>query len=247
MFFPLYLICKKNRMKKILINIWLMALTVAIYSCQSPADKLTPEQKSVQNQIDTIQLRAEAVARAIGTMTQDSLLLRLHEDSRSGREPFNSPAYRELIKRKDIDIDKLLNSVNTYDRGSILNLLALRTLNRQKYQQVADSQKIAILADALAQSKTFNMWGLPNLKMEAAAHAFIECGEKAVASLKPLLSDCRPATIWGDEEYQIYKQFRLRLCDYALTLIKRIREKEFNFPAAPEERDRLIQILKQEK
>jgi hypothetical protein len=247
MFFLPYQICKEKIMKKIANYIFLIAFSGYLGSCKSPADKLTKEQETVKNQVDSIQLRVEASNRAMSNTPEDSLLYRLHEDSKKGLEPFNSKAYRELVRRKNIDGGKLRASVNTSDQSSILNLLALRALAAEQYRQVADSQKISILTDALAKSKTFNMWGLPNLKMEAAAHALIECGEKAVPILITLLSDCRPAEIWGDEEYQIYKKFKFRACDYSLTLIKRIQEKEFVIPESVEERDRMIEVLKRGK
>jgi hypothetical protein len=233
-------------MKIIFHYIFLLVSASVIVSCQSP-DGESPEIKAVQNRSDSIQKQVDATAQAMRALPQDSLLYRLHDDSRKGREPFNSTAYRELIKRKDVDLNKLRASINTSDRSSILNLLALRALGKEQYRQVSDTQKIAILTDALAKSRSFNLWGLPNQKMEAAAHALIEIGEPAAVALQPFLNDCRAAQVWGDEEYQVFKHFQFRLCDYAMVMIKRIREKEFTVPENPAERDKLIESLKQGK
>ena len=217
---------------------------MVLSSCNSNKSGIKAEQESTQKKIDSMQSKAEETVKKFASYPEDSLLQKLHEDSRKMVEPFNSLAYRELVKRRNVDPLKLRLSVNTSDYTSFLNLLATRTLAKEQYRQLPDSLKVSILTDALSKHKTFNAWGLPHLKLEDGSIALIELGEQAVNRLKPLLQDCRPALFWGDEEYYEYKKYKYRLCDYAMIFIKQIRKEQFIISEKPEERDKLIAELK---
>ena len=212
--------------------------------CKNQVPKVTAEQKTIEKGMDTIQSKAEQTLKKYSSYQEDSLLEFLHIDSRKMVEPFNSLAYKELLKRKTVNMQKLVQSVNTADYTSLLNLLAVRKLNEQAYRQIPDSQKRSILVDALSKSKTFNTWGFPHLKMEDASLALIEIGEYAIPNLRPLLNDCRDALLWGDEEYYEYQKFKYRLCDFAMIFIKRINKEQFTIPESPEERDKIIAQMK---
>lgn len=59
-----------------------------------------------------------------------------------------------------------------------------------------------------------------------------------------MLSDTRPAPVFGSQEYMIYKQYRFRLCDYALFFLEEIgNNANFKMPVSPAERDALIKQL----
>jgi hypothetical protein len=222
----------------------LLIMLIAAAGCKNHTPKVTAEQKAVEKGMDTIQSKAEETLKRYSSYPEDSLPELLHIDSRKMVEPFNSLAYKELLKRKTVDIQKLVQSVNTADYTSLLNLLAVRKLNEQAYKQIPDSQKLSILVDALSKSKTFNTWGFPHLRMEDASLAIIEIGEYAIPRLKPLLNDCRNALLWGDEEYYEYQKYKYRLCDFAMIFIKRINKEQFTIPESPEERDKMIARIK---
>jgi hypothetical protein len=101
-----------------------------------------------------------------------------------------------------------------------------------------------ILTDALRTSKYFNTWGLPNFKLEDASQALLEAGRSAVPDLKGMLSDTRPAPVFGSQEYMVYKRYNYRLCDYALFFLERIEgNAEFRMPVSVTDRDSEIKKM----
>jgi hypothetical protein len=59
-----------------------------------------------------------------------------------------------------------------------------------------------------------------------------------------MLSDTRPAPVFGSQEYMVYKQYNYRLCDYALYFLEQIDGKTgVKLPVSPAERDALIKGL----
>ena len=87
-------------------------------------------------------------------------------------------------------------------------------------------------------------WGLPDFNLQDASRALIETGKDAVPALKRTLSDCRPAPLFGSQEYMVYQRYKYRLCDYALFFLERIAGKaEFRLPTSPAERDAEIKKL----
>ncbi len=120
-------------------------------------------------------------------------------------------------------------------------LLLLRTLNDKAYTAVPIEIKANILTDALQQSKTFNVWGLPGLYPEDASKALIACDTTAIPALKRMLSETRPTTLYGSKESMVYQRYKLRLCDYALYFIEEIKgNKNFVMPLTIPEREALI-------
>jgi hypothetical protein len=178
-------------------------------------------------------------------MDNSALLIKLMEQSKAQREPFNSPAYRELAVRTGVDSKSLVALVkDNGDASGLLPLLLLRQLDNKSYLEVPVALRAKILTDALQRSKYFNVWGLPNFYLEAASHAMIEVGESATPALKHMLSDTRPAPVFGGQEYIVYKQYGYRLCDYALFFLETIGgNANFRMPVPAADRDSLIKQI----
>jgi hypothetical protein len=178
-------------------------------------------------------------------MDNSALLSKLMEESKAQKEPFNSLAYRELRTRTNVDSQALLSLVKENDNaGGLLPLQLLRRLDNKAYLGLPAEARAKILTDALERSKLFNTWGIPNLYLEDAGNAVVESGKAAVPALKRMLSDTRPAPVFGGQEYMVYMQYKFRLCDYALYFLKRIGgDDKFREPVSPEERDALIKQM----
>ncbi len=193
-------------------------------------------------EIDSVQKIVARTRQIYKQMNDDTLLKKLADQSKRKKEPFNSLAYRELVSRKTIKPENLVSLIHQLNNGNaLLPLLLLRTLNDKAYTSVPIGIKANILTDALQQSKTFNVWGLPGLYPEDASKALIACGTSAVPALTRLLSETRPAPLYGSKESMVYQRYKLRLCDYALYFIEEIRRnKNFVMPVNVAEREALI-------
>lgn len=228
-------------------RIW-MFLCVAISGCTS-RDRgnvpLTDEQNKAKTQLES-QMRQVAETKQIyHAMNNDALLEKLMEQSKAQREPFNSPAYRELKDRRDVDSKALAALVKGNDNSSgLLPLLLLRKLDDKSYLGLPAELRAKILTNALEHSKYFNVWGLPNFYLEDASRAMFEAGKSAVPELSRMLSDTRPAPVFGSQEAMVYQQYKYRVCDYALLFLEQIAGKQdFRMPVSPAERDVVIKEM----
>jgi hypothetical protein len=193
--------------------------------------------------MDDARKAAAQTAQTYHAMDNPTLLKRLAEQSAEKREPFNSLAYRELRGRKDVSSESLESMIR--EKGgadALLPLLLLRRLDASAYKGLPVELKVAVLTDALRTSKVFNTWGLPNFYVEEASNALVECGGSALPALKRMLSDTRPAPVFGSKMHMEFVRYKYRLCDYALFLIERIQGRvDFRMPLGVAERDSLIQ------
>lgn len=235
-------------MKKFMTTPVLMLYCVCIAGCASTDNRSAP-QKAEQNRAKTqLESQMKAVTETTGTyhaMDNATLLQKLMEQSKAQQEPFNSLAYRELKTRTDVDSKSLLALVKENDNAAGLSpLLLLRKLDNKSYLQVPAENRAKILTEALRASKYFNTWGLPNFNLQDASRALIEAGKSAVPDLKRLLSDTRPAPVFGSQEYMVYKRYNYRLCDYALFFLERIDgNAEFQMPMSVTDRDSEIKKM----
>jgi hypothetical protein len=193
-------------------------------------------------EIDSVQKIVAQTRQSYKLMNDDTLLKKLADQGKRKKEPFNSLAYRELARRKTVKPENLISLIHQMSNGdALLPLLLLRTLNDKAYTAVPIEIKVNILTDALQQSKTFNVWGLPGLYPEDASKALIACGTTAVPALTRMLSETRPAPLYGSKESMVYQRYKLRLCDYALYFIEEIKgNKNFVMPLTIPEREALI-------
>jgi hypothetical protein len=229
----------------------LMLLCIGFTACSgSGRDKypaLSPAQQTAKDKLDSLQKLAAQTALTYKNMDVPSLLNKLAEQSAAKKEPFNSLAYRELKGRTDVPADSLVALVNQSKNGNaLLPLLLLRKLHEKEYLAIPAEERAAVLTDALQNSKTFNTWGLPHLYLEDASKAMFEAGKSAEPALRRMLSDTRPAPVFGSKEYMEYKRYNYRLCDYALFFLERLQgNADVHIPVSPADRDAQIkQILK---
>ena len=227
-------------MKNILLPFGLGAMLVLGCSTQTaPAEQQQQQQdyQKLQNSVDSL---GKATVEKFRSMPVAELLDELGKAAALGREPFNAPAYREILKRKDVAAP-LFKSIVDSSQREYFKLMALKRLDASLYAKIPARQGAAILTDALAKSETFNAWGIPNHYWESSARAITDYRAEAVPYLEKLLDDKRPAPVWGSEEAMIYEQYKFRVCDYALALLNEIGPRQkIQLPMAPEARDVLI-------
>jgi hypothetical protein len=202
----------------------------------------TSAQSQLRTQFEQQQRNAAQTAQTYKAMDNAALLKKLAEQSARQKEPFNSLAYRELVTRKDVDSSSLVALINEKKNGdALLPLLLLRTLDEKRYSQLPVELRANVLTDALQRSKTFNSWGLPNFYLEDASRALLECGKSADPALRRMLSDTRPASVFGGKEHMLSERYKYRLCDYALFFLKKIQgDAKFELPLPVSDRDSLI-------
>ena len=224
----------------------LLCLCIAgCYSREKGNKPLTQEQNRAKTQLESQMKAVAETKRTYQAMDNATLLKKLMDQSKAQQEPFNSLAYRELKTRTDVDSKSLVALVKENENATgLLPLLLLRKLDNKSYLEVSAENRAKILTDALQGSKYFNTWGLPPFYIEDASHALIEAGQSAVPAIKRMLSDTRPAPVFGSQEYMVYKRYNYRLCDYALFFLERIRgNAEFQLPKSTEERDAEIKKM----
>jgi hypothetical protein len=223
---------------------------IVIFPCMLSCSQKKPNQepKPVISQRDSVLADADkkraAWTQQLHAMTVKQLTDQLSKESVKGREPFNSMAYKELTSRQSVTIDTIQNAVvkNT-DRSSLLSLLAIRKLSAPVYQKLDARIKASVYVDALRSAKTFNTFGLPHGKWEEAAQAIIEAGPVTARALQALLTDTRPAPMWGSEDYTEYKLYNYRVKDYAYALIIASQKGQVQLSKDTVERDKVIDAM----
>jgi hypothetical protein len=185
------------------------------------------------------QKKRDARTQALKSMDVAHLAVELETDSKKGVEPFNSLAFAEMISRGKDAAGALAPAITKPDRASLLGLLALRRIGPDNYRQLSPDLRVNILINALKSSEYFNTWGMPHLSWEEGAKAIIEEGRAADKPLQALLTDKRPAPVWGSEGYLEYQKYRYRVCDYAWALRNEINGQKIQIPEDPAARDRL--------
>ncbi|HEX5169079.1 MAG TPA: hypothetical protein VFW11_07880 [Cyclobacteriaceae bacterium] len=230
-------------MKK-LIPIYLLIILLIASNCKNNG------QAGRKDEQDTLGMKAENLRKEWQKKLSSMNIRELHEqlkgESVKGLEPFNSMALKEVVSRGKSSSGELASLINENNRSSFLSLMALKEVDPEKFQTLPDSLRVQILTDALKNATTFNAFGLPHLRWEAAAKTIIEMGDAAKNNLRELLKDQRPAPVWGSEDYQEYLKFKYRVCDYAYAMLVS-RGDPVSVPENPEERDKLIQALTEQK
>jgi hypothetical protein len=221
---------------------FLMLVCLCAAGCNTTEREETPVQTQQKTQLAEQERLAAQTTQTYKAMDNAALIQKLAEQSARKREPFNSLAYRELVGRKDVDSKALVALVDEKKNAdALLPLLLLRKLDEKTYLQIPVEVRSTVLTDALEQSKMFNTWGLPNFYLEDASKALLECGQIAYPALKRMLSDTRPAPIFGSKAYMIYLRYKFRLCDYALFFLERLQgNANFELPMSVSDRDTLI-------
>jgi hypothetical protein len=225
----------------------LMPLCICLAGCGGGNNRAATSQaqERARTQLESFQKIAAQTAQTYHAMDNAALLQKLMEQSTAQKEPFNSLAYRELQTRKDVNPDSLVSLVReTHNGSALLPLLLLRKLNNKVYLDLPAELRATVLTDALQNSKVFNTWGLPHAYLEDASKAMLESGPSAYPALKRMLSDTRPAPVFGGQERMIYLRYQYRLCDYALFFLEKMQgNANFVMPVSPADRDALIKEM----
>jgi hypothetical protein len=241
--------CKRAKIMRILKTpvSGLMFLCICLVGCSSGGKNAatSQSQESAKARLESRQKIAAQTAQTYKQMDNPTLLQKLVEQSKAKREPFNSLAYRELRGRKDVNADSLVALVHeTHNGDALLPLLLLRKLNEKAYLGIPAEERAAVLTDALQNSKTFNTWGLPHIYLEDASRAMLECGRSAYPALRRMLSETRPAPVFGSQEFMEYKRYQYRLCDYALFFLEKMQgNANFRMSVSVADRDSLIKQM----
>lgn len=234
---------------RITMSIVSMLLAGALLSaCKEPAGQSTGnsnrvEKPEIVNQrtsvLEQAQQKREARTKELKAMDVPHLAEQLAIESNKGTEPFNSMTFTEMVSRGRDGADALAPLITKADRSSLLSLLALRKMSKERYQQLKPELRVAILTNALKTGVNFNTFGMPHATWEDAAKAIIEEGRAAEKPLIEMLSDHRPAPVWGSEQFMEYQRYKYRVSDYAWALLNEIRGQKVEIPADPAARDRL--------
>ena len=179
----------------------------------------------------------------LGAMDVEQLAGELAKDSEKGVEPFNSMPFAEMVSRGREAAVALESQLVAHDRSSFLGLLALRAVDAATYAGLKPAFRVAVLVDDLRESTYFNAWGLPHLYWEDAGKALIDEGRTAVEPLTALLTDSRPAPMWGEEEVVEYQRYEYRVKDYAWALLRAISGHAGAIPVDASTRDTMINEL----
>jgi hypothetical protein len=213
----------------------------------SRAQEATPSeaQQRVKALLEEQQKAAAQTAQTYREMDNAALLKKLAEQSTAKREPFNSLAFRELTRRRDVDAVSLVALVREMgNANALLPLLLLRRVDEKDYLALPAVLRATVLTDALQTSVRFNTWGLPGIYQEDASRAMLEAGAAAVPALRRMLSDARPAPVFGSQEYMLYKRYQFRVSDYALFFLEKIRgNPDFVMPVSVTQRDALVREM----
>lgn len=224
-------------MKNYVIVICVISTLVSYSRCNS--QKSSALQDKVQNQHDSLNNIVKEKEHTYTQKDSKALIAELEVVALKGKEPFNSLAFREIIKRKGT-APELFSSIKTTSQKEYFKVIALKKIDEDLYKKLGCDSICAILTTALQRSTLFNGWGLPHLYWESSAKSIIECGQAAIPFLKPLLNDTTSAPVWGSEEAKEYEKYHYRVRDYAYALIMEITNQKSGMPEDVQERDRII-------
>ena len=228
----------------LLLSIGAIGLSTGCQGAGQKARSDTPEKPEIVDQRTAVlreaQQKREGRTAQLQQMDVAQLTRELEAESQTRLEPFNSMTYAEMIRRGSAAADALAPLITKPDRSSFFGLLALRQIGPEQYRQLRPEFRVGVLVDALKRSEYFNTWGLPHLRWTDAARAIIAEGQAAQRPLTALLTDKRPAPVWGGEEYAEYQRYRYRVCDYAWALLNEISGRRVTIPEDPAQRDRLL-------
>ena len=216
----------------------LITLSILLVSC-APQVEPTPDPGIIAT-LEALEEKRLSREKELASMDVSQIVQELRQESKRGVEQFNSMPYKEIIARGDEVGPELSKLLTEADRTSILGLLALRQVDKERYSKLDPDFRINVLIDTLATSRTFNIWGLPHLYWEDAAMALMDEGREALELLRPIIDDTREAPMWGSEEVLESQAYSYRVRDYAWAISIMILGEEIEIPTSPEARDKLI-------
>ena len=216
-------------------------LGLAVLFLQVSCGKATSRvQDKVQKDQESLNRKVAAKEESYKKKSVPELISELETAALKGKEPFNSLAFREMVRRRD-GAEEVFQSIKTKDQKEYFKVMALGRISPELYKKLTCDVICAVLTASLQKSVVFNAWGLPHLYWESSAKAVVECGPAALPYLTPLLRDKRPAPVWGGEEALESEKYHYRVCDYAYALIREINNQKWAIPVRVEERDSAIE------
>jgi hypothetical protein len=177
-------------------------------------------------------------------MQISELLNQLQQDAMQDVPPFGAESIRITRQLGASATSFLLGQIEARGKTAFLALEALRESDLDAYDLIPAEERAEIYVGALLSNIFYNAWGIPGYQLTATSHALISLGEKAVAVLKPLLSDQRPAPQSGSKEAMASSTYGNRVCDYAWIFISEIKHQPYSYSQNPAERDRAIEELR---
>jgi hypothetical protein len=209
-----------------------------------------------QRSLHEAHIKYEARLKFLRSLNESKLAAELEDDSLNNKEPWNSLAFKEAMKRIEQNpgfAKALAPFANKSDRSALLGLLAIRRVAPSVYKSIGSPQsRTEVLVDALKHSTMFNLWGLPHLGMNDASQALIEENGTAAQALMSLLNDKSEAPAWGSSYARESKRYQYTIGDYAFAISQGIvrkgqgkEYKKINLPENPAERSRQMKIYKE--
>lgn len=176
------------------------------------------------------------------------MLEQLVEDSKRGVSAMRSETLRNLALN-EAEAGRLADYVESHpDHSAYHSLIALRRSDPARYQQLPNAKKAEVLCGALANLANLNDWGYLAPKDShdgEVAQALLEIGAAAEPCLRKLLSDRRPAPLFGSEPATMSSMYKYRRCDFAFRYLSRILGLDPRFDPDPARRDADIAALEQ--
>lgn len=145
--------------------------------------------------------------------------------------------------------EQLLRLVRDLDSGQGIRFVAAEALVEGNWKDWREDAGVRgavadVLANAMANDRTHNRWGLPGSFVGPFGKRLLAVGTEAEAALVPLLSDARPLHIVGSEAATLNSQANFRVSDLAAWLIATSRKIPWQPSQVPGERDAAIAALR---
>ena len=170
----------------------------------------------------------------------DELEQMFARDAAEELPPWLSRGIREAQSLGDAAVPLLVSLVDRESASAFLALEALRRIDPATYERLDVEQRARIYAWQLASNASFNTWGTAGDTLSDTAHAFAALGAAAVAALRPLLDDRRPALLEGSEEAMMSEDQQYRVRDYAWLIASEALGRAAAWSPDPAARDREI-------
>ncbi len=236
---------KRNTLKiPVLLFLFSILLSVNVIVAQEDEEAKKAEHLK---ELEALRVKRDSTLSILSEMKLTELVDQMNKDSQT-REHFNSPAYREMIRKRKAQSQDLFDIISKNEVVTYIPLMALMKINREAYEQTDPQVRLAALKEAFKQTKMYNRWGIPHLYWQAPAKAMIGLGKVAEATLKTFLVDKTPADIFGHEEELEIEAYKYRRCDYALAMLMAIRNQDVKeISRDPKQRDAIIEAILLEK
>lgn len=185
-------------------------------------------------------------------MVDPGLTSILHGISAAGAGP-DAPLFSESDMSKlealpscEEGLLQLTDDINSDQTIRFIAAEALAEGNWSAWRSDADKRQAVadVLANALANDRIHNRWGLPGSFIGPFGRRLLSLGAEAQTALDAFLGDHRPLHISGSEAATLNSQARYRVADLAAWLIATARHIPWQPADIPAERDTAIADLR---